>query len=370
MGVVPSPPDPPTYKAFTISPSASSHTSKPTWATPVIKESTFPQSSLIAELSSLQEKDKSSIADKIARLSGEQRGAVYNVLVDLVGEEGEKGETEGDGDVGPKLEWSVCEAVRVRDTKRGRTKYVRVFFVKAEIVIKDEEEKKELVVREGKGKEKEERSRSRGKDDKVAEVVVKEVSAEKKSRRKPSRELAKSKEKTKELERVEEKKDRRRLIRRHRKKEPDSDDSDESSCGELSDSTMSIQSRTMRRHKPRSLASRFKPTAYGRTEQWEKPVITPPQVRVRGYQPPAQPNDYHIRAAYEAGQRDALAERMRNAALDRQAMPPGPSHVISFERLRPGFEDEFRSDGSFSQMYVGDSKERRSRNWDELLMTR
>jgi hypothetical protein len=119
----------------------------------------------------------------------------------------------------------------------------------------------------------------------------------------------------------------------------------------------------MRRPKPRSLSSRFKPrhretnpTVYEMPEQWQKPAITPPRFSVRG-QHPGPSNEYHIRAAYEAGQRDALAERMKNAALDRQSMPRGPSHVISFERLRPGFEDEFRSDGSFSQMYVGNSKE-------------
>lgn len=367
MGVTPSPPDPPIYKAFTISPSASSHTSKTTWATPVIKESAFPQSSLIAELSSLQEKDKSSIADKIARLSGEQRAAVYDVLVDLVGEEGEN-KGDGDGDAGTKLEWSVCEAVRVKDGKRGRTRYVRVFFVGAPVVVKDEGEaegeKKELVVREGKGKEKEARSRSRGKDKVAEEVTVKEVPVEKeKSRRKPARERGKSKEKAKERERerAEEKRDRRRLTKsRHRKKEPDSDDSDECSCDELSDSTLSIRRRSMRRPKPRSLASRFKPAAYGRAEppQWEKPVITPPRFPVRGYPQVVPPTDYHIRAAYEAGQRDAIAERMRNTALDRGLMPTGPAHVISFERLRPGFEDEFRSEGSSFQMYVGNSKER------------
>lgn len=147
---------------------------------------------------------------------------------------------------------------------------------------------------------------------------------------------------------------------RHRKKEPDSDDSDECSCDELSDSTLSIRSRRMRRPKPRSLASRFKPTAYGRAEppRWEKPAITPPRLSVRGQPQVVPPTDYHIRAAYEAGQRDALAERMRNTALDRGPIPTGPAHVISFERLRPGFEDEFRSEGSSFQMYVGNSKEK------------
>jgi len=75
-------------------------------------------------------------------------------------------------------------------------------------------------------------------------------------------------------------------------------------------------------------------------------VITPPRFASRGYQA-SPPNEYHIRAAYEAGQRDALAERMRNAALDRGSLPQGPSHVISFERLRPGFEEW--SEESYSQ---------------------
>lgn len=90
--------------------------------------------------------------------------------------------------------------------------------------------------------------------------------------------------------------------------------------------------------------------SYGRPEQpkWEKPVIIPPQVPVRGYQP-GPPDEYQIRAAYEAGQRDAIAERMRNASLRRQSMPQGPSHVISFERLRPGFEEW--SEESYSQGY-------------------
>jgi len=101
--------------------------------------------------------------------------------------------------------------------------------------------------------------------------------------------------------------------------------------------------------------------AYGRAEppRWEKPVIIPPQFPNRGYQP-SSPNEYHIRAAYEAGQRDALAERMRNAALDRGAMPQGPSHVISFERLRPGFEEwseESYSQGSQEpERYVSDRR--------------
>jgi hypothetical protein len=366
MGVAAPLPDPSIYRAFTITPSTPSSSSstvsqshKPTWATPSVKESNFPQSSLIAELSSLQEKDKSSIADKIARLSTEQRAAVYNVLVDLVGEERESG-GGGNEEEGRKLEWSVCEAVRVKDAKRGKTKYLRVFFVRAPAEATGKEKRgSEVSTREGKGKGKEierekantSRSRSRGKEEKDAlEEAPKERRKSTKERR------AESKGKGKEIEIVEEKKSRRRSTKsRNRKKEHVEEDSDSCSCG--SDSTISILSRNVRRSNPRPLSQRFRskrsdvnPMAYGRAEQpkWEQPAIIPPQYPIRGYQP-APPDEYHIRAAYEAGQRDALAERMRNAALDRQTLPQGPSHVISFERLRPGFEEW--SEESYSQGY-------------------
>jgi hypothetical protein len=362
MGVVPPIPDPPIYRAFTITPSSSSSNPKPTWTSPTVKESNFPQSSLIAELSSLQEKDKSSIADKIARLSTEQTAAVHNVLVDLVGEESEGASTVGVDGEGKKLEWSVCEAVRVKDAKRGRTRCLRVFFVRAptQVMVK-EKRGSEVSAREGKGKEKEKantsRSRSRGKEKEkdAPEEVPKERRKSTKERR------GESKGKGKDIERVEEKKSRRRSMQsRHRKKEHVEDDSDSCSCD--SDSTISILSRNVRRSKLRPLSQRFKskrsevnPMAYGRPEQpkWEQPVIIPPQYPIRGYQP-APTNEYHIRAAYEAGQRDALAERMRNAAPDRGALPQGPSHVISFERLRPGFEEW--SEESYSQGYDGRSK--------------
>jgi hypothetical protein len=367
------PPETPVYRAFTITPSIAPHTSKTTWTSPTVKETNFPQNSLISELSALQENDKSPIADKIARLSTDQRAAVYNVLVDLVGEE--KGEADEDEESGERLEWSVCEAVRMRDTKRGRTKCVRIFFVRAPVVVQQDVKEKVPEAEEGKGKEKEERSRSRG-NDKVAEEAPPKDERPEKSRRKPARDRERSEGKGKETERTEEKKSRRRATKsRHRKKGPFLDDSDDSSCDEHSDTAISSRSRTLRRPKPRSLSQRFKPllretnpTAYGRPEQWESPVIIPPHFPVRGY-PPAPQNDYHIRAAYEAGQRDAIAERMRNAALDRQSMPHGPSHVISFERLRPGFEDEFRSDGSYSQMYVGHPRQTK-RYRIPVLMTR
>jgi hypothetical protein len=224
MGVAPSPPDPPIYRAFTITPSTSSTPKETiTWTTPVVKESNFPQSSLIAELSSLQEKDKSSIGDKITRLSTEQKGAVYNVLVDIIGEEKEK---DGEGEVqadGEKLEWSVCEAVRVRDGKTRRTRCLRVFFVRAPVVGKRDE----ICVdsRKDKGKEKaESRSRSRGKEKAIEAAGEKDGVIE---RRRSTRERRESKGKGKEIERVEEKKSRRRSKKsRHRKKEAIDDNSD------------------------------------------------------------------------------------------------------------------------------------------------
>jgi len=349
MGLANPLPEPSIYRAFTITPVSPSADSKPTWSSPSVKESNFPQSSLIAELSSLQDKDKSSIADKIARLSEEQKAAVYNVLVDLVGE-GDSGKSTVDGNGEGRLQWSVCEAVRVRDSKARRTRCVRVFFVRAPVVGKSMGS--EVSTRGGKEKEKtESRSRSRGKE--------KAIEDSPKERRKSGkeRERRESKGKGKEIERVDEKKSRRRSTKsRHRKKEPLGDDSDDCSCN--SDSTISLRSHNLRRSKHRTLSQRFRsrpsevnPMAYGRPEQprWEKPVIIPPQVPGRGYQP-EPPNEYHIRAAYEAGQRDALAERMRSAALDRGSMPQGPSHVISFERLRPGFEEW--SEESYSQGYV------------------
>jgi hypothetical protein len=369
MGVLPPLPDPPIYRAFTIYPSSPSPSTapeaKPSWTTPLVKESNFPQSSLIAELSSLQDKDKASIADKIARLSTEQSGAVYNVLVDLVGE-GDSGASTMDGE-GKKLEWSVCEAAKVRDEKRkGRTRCVRVFFVRAPLQVEEKEKNKmesEVSTRGGgKGKEMEKkgsRSRSRGKE-KEKEKAIEDSPKEKRKSTK-ERERRESKGKGKEIERVEEKRSRRRGSKSRLRKEALEDASDDGSCD--SDSTISIQSRNLRRSKHRTLSQRFKPKhsevnpmAYGRAEQprWEKPTIIPPQYPIRGYQP-AQPNEYHIRAAYEAGQRDANAVRMRNAALERGSLPQGPSHVISFERLRPGFEEW--SEESYSQGYVSHSKD-------------
>jgi hypothetical protein len=393
MGLAAPLPEPSIYRAFTITPTTSTEAdSKPSWSNPTVKESNFPQSSLIAELSSLQDKDKSSIADKIARLSGEQRAAVYNVLVDLVedGDSGNGKENEKEmEEEGMKLEWSVCEAVRVRDSKAKRTRCVRVFFVTAPVIVSEMsgvgsevssrggkgeesevssrgEKRKESEVSsrggkgkgKGKGKEKaESRSRSRGK-----EKAIEDSPREKK---KSGKELERreSKGKGKEIERVDEKKSRRRSTKsRHRKIESTvADDSDANSCY-YSDSTISIQNPNLRRSNQRTLSQRFRskpseinPMAYGRAEppRWEKPVITPPHFPNRGYHP-SSPNEYHIRAAYEAGQRDALAERMRNAALDRGAMPQGPSHVISFERLRPGFEEW--SEESYSQEYVDNLK--------------
>jgi hypothetical protein len=373
MGVLPPLPDPPIYRAFTIYPSTPSPSTapetKPSWTTPLVKESNFPQSSLIAELSSLQDKDKASIADKIARLSTEQSGAVYNVLVDLVGE-GDSAASTVDGE-GKRLEWSVCEAARVRDEKRkGRTRCVRVFFVRAPLQVEEKEKEKEKSKMEsevstrggGKGKEIEKkgsRSRSRGKE-KEKEKAIEDSPKERRKSTK-ERDRRESKGKGKEIERVEEKRSRRKSSKSRHRKEALEDDSDDCACD--SDSTISIRSRNLRRSKHRTLSQRFKPKhsevnpmAYGRAEQprWEKPTITPPQYPVRGYQP-AQPNEYHIRAAYEAGQRDANAVRMRNAALERGSLPQGPSHVISFERLRPGFEEW--SEESYSQGYVSHSKD-------------
>ncbi|KAN0122701.1 hypothetical protein V8E51_001027 [Hyaloscypha variabilis] len=382
MGLAAPLPEPSIYRAFTITPTSTSTEadSKPSWSNPTVKESNFPQSSLIAELSSLQDKDKSSIADKIARLSGEQRAAVYNVLVDLVGDgESGNGKEKEMEEEGMKLEWSVCEAVRVRDSKAKRTRCVRVFFVRAPVIVSEmsgvgseissrggKGKESEVSSRGGKGKGKEKaesRSRSRGKE--------KAIEDSPKEKRKSGKELERreSKGKGKEIERVDEKKSRRRSTKsRHRKKESTvADDSDDNSCY-YSDSTISIQNPNLRRSNQRTLSQRFRskpseinPMAYGRAEppRWEKPVITPPQFPNRGYQP-SSPNEYHIRAAYEAGQRDALAERMRNAALDRGAMPQGPSHVISFERLRPGFEEwseESYSQGSQEpERYVSDRR--------------
>jgi hypothetical protein len=371
MGVLPPLPDPPIYRAFTIYPSSPSPSTtpetKPSWTTPLVKESNFPQSSLIAELSSLQDKDKASIADKIARLSTEQSGAVYNVLVDLVGE-GDSAASTVDGE-GKRLEWSVCEAARVRDEKRkGRTRCVRVFFVRAPLQVEEKEKEKSKMESEvstrggGKGKEIEKkgsRSRSRGKE-KEKEKAIEDSPKERRKSTK-ERDRRESKGKGKEIERVEEKRSRRKSSKSRHRKEALEDDSDDCSCD--SDSTISIRSRNLRRSKHRTLSQRFKPKhsevnpmAYGRAEQprWEKPTIIPPQYPVRGYQP-AQPNEYHIRAAYEAGQRDANAVRMRNAALERGSLPQGPSHVISFERLRPGFEEW--SEESYSQGYVSHSKD-------------
>ena len=391
MGVVPPVPDPPRYRAFTITPSGNP---KPSWISPDVKESLFPQSSLITELSSLQEKDKSSIADKIARLSTEQRAAVYNVLVEVIAEDEDVGKGAGDRlEVEEeRREWSVCEAVRIKGSK-GRTRCVRVFFVKAPVPFLDEGKKmmgSEVSSRvsrasgastdrrgsqvgsavSGKGKGKEvantSRSRSRGKEKVEKEEIEKPVEKVSKERRKSTREKEPSREskgKGKEIERVEDKKLKRRSWKsRHRKKDYDDDDEDSCSCG--SDSTISLQSHTrgLRRSKPRELSHRFKsrrsevnPLSYGKAEEakWEPPAIIPPQYPVRGYpqpQPQAQANEYHIRAAYEAGQRDALAERLRNATLDRRDLPQGPSHVISFERLRPGFEEW--SEESYSPGYV------------------
>jgi hypothetical protein len=396
MGVIPPVPDPPRYRAFTITPSGNP---KPSWTLPDVKESQFPQSSLISELSDLQEKDKSSIADKIARLSGEQRASVYNVLVEVIAEDEDssKGARDRLEVEEERREWSVCEAVRVKGSK-GRTRYVRVFFVKAPVPFMDKGKERmgsEVSSRvsgasgasgastvrrgsevgsavSGKGKGKEvantSRSRSRGKEKgEKGEKEEKEKAVEKisKERRKSTREKEPSREskgKGKEIERVEEKNIKRRSWKsRHRKKDYDDDD-EEDSCSGGSDSTISLKSHTrgLRRSKPRELSHRFKsrrsevnPLSYGKAEEakWEPPAIIPPQYPVRGYpQPQAQANEYHIRAAYEAGQRDALAERLRNAALDRRDLPQGPSHVISFERLRPGFEEW--SEESYSPGYV------------------
>lgn len=380
MGVIPPVPDPPRYRAFTITPSGNP---KPSWAIPTVKESRFPQSSLITELSDLQEKDKSSIADKIARLSEEQKASVLNVLVEVIAEDEDGGKGAGDRlEVEERREWSVCEAVRVRGSK-GRTRYVRVFLVKAPVPFMDKGEKRmgsevssrvsgasgtSRVSKErkgseagsalsGKGKGKEvantSRSRSRGKEKEEKEENEKAVEKASRERRKSTREKEPSREskgKGKEIERVEEKKIKRRSWKsRHRKKDYD-DEEEEDSCSCGSDSTISLKSHTrgLRRSKPRELSHRFKsrrsevnPLSYGKAEEkWEPPAIIPPQYPVRGYpQPQAQANEYHIRAAYEAGQRDALAERLRNATLDRRDLPQGPSHVISFERLRPGFEE-------------------------------
>lgn len=350
---------------------------------------------MITELSDLQEKDKSSIADKIARLSGEQRASVYNVLVEVIAEDEDNGKGAGARlEVEEeKREWSVCEAVRVKGSK-GRTRCVRVFFVKAPVPFMDKGEKRmgsEISSRvsgasgtsrasterrgsevgsavSGKGKGKEvantSRSRSRGKEKEEEEGKEKSVEKASKERRKSTREKELSREskgKGKEIERVEEKKIKRRSWKsRHRKKEYDDEEEDTCSCD--SDSTISLKSHTrgLRHSKPRELSHRFKsrrsevnPLSYGKAEEakWEPPAIIPPQYPVRGYpQPQVQTNEYHIRAAYEAGQRDALAERLRNATLDRRDLPQGPSHVISFERLRPGFEEW--SEESYSPGYV------------------
>lgn len=129
------------YRGFTITPTTPSSGAKLTWLTPSVKESKFPQSSLIAELSSLQKKDKSGIAYKIARLSDAQRAAVYNVLVDLEGEWDSARFTTGTEE--RTMEWSVCEAARVRDEKRRRTRFLRVFFVKVPVIRREESEESE-----------------------------------------------------------------------------------------------------------------------------------------------------------------------------------------------------------------------------------
>jgi hypothetical protein len=391
MGVIPPVPDPPRYRAFTITPTGNP---KPSWALPHVKESLFPQSSLITELSNLQEKDKSSIADKIARLSGEQRASVYHVLVEVIAEDEDGGKGDRLEVEEERREWSVCEAVRIKGSK-GRTRCVRVFFVKAPVSLMDKGKEGSEVssmvsgtsasterrgseagsVFSGKGKGKElantSRSRSRGKEEEK-EDKGKAVEKISKERRKSTREkepTRESKGKGKEVERVEEKKVKRRSWKsRHRKKDYVDDDEEEDTCSCGSDSTISLQSHTrgLRRSKPRELSHRFKsrrsevnPLSYGKAEEakWEPPAIIPPQYPVRGYaqpQPQPQANEYHVRAAYEAGQRDALAERLRNAALDRRDLPQGPSHVISFERLRPGFEEW--SEESYSPGYVEQAK--------------
>jgi hypothetical protein len=135
IGITPAPLAP-VYRAFAIYPSVLPSSSETAWSIPIIEELTFPQSSLVAEMSLLREKDWSCIADKIATLPGEQRMAVYNILVDLVQEERRK-EREDDS------EWSVCEVFWFWNEKRGPTPYVKAFFVwgqKNEMDFKPREE--------------------------------------------------------------------------------------------------------------------------------------------------------------------------------------------------------------------------------------
>lgn len=135
IGITPAPPEP-IYRAFAIHPSVLPGSSETAWSIPIVKELTFPQSSLIAEMSLLREKDWSCIADKIAILSREQRMAVYNILVDLIQEE--RGREREDN-----LEWSVCEVFRFWNRKRGPITSIKAFFVwgqKNEMDIKVREE--------------------------------------------------------------------------------------------------------------------------------------------------------------------------------------------------------------------------------------
>jgi len=123
------PPNTPFYRAFTITPLVPPRSLKADWTKPTVSESKIPQSVLIEELSLTQEEYKSSIADKIARLSGEQRTAVYNVLVDLIGEQSFEINIDGKKETRRASMWSVCEALKAKDRKSKRTQYLTVFFV-------------------------------------------------------------------------------------------------------------------------------------------------------------------------------------------------------------------------------------------------